>query len=140
MRRNNGNNTKNMDNENTADNRSAGNAAEDMAVKWIEKNKGYAILARNYRCPAGEIDIIAADGDTTVFIEVKYRSTDTSGYPSEAVTVRKQERIIKTAMAYISDKPQGGIRFDVAEILAKNGRKYIRYMENAFEWRSCPWH
>lgn len=124
-------------------NRNTGNAAEELAAKWIEKYKGYAVLERNYRCPAGEVDIIAADGDITVFIEVKYRSTKASGYPSEAVTSAKQDRIIKSAMAYISQKQEGaggGIRFDVAEILSKDGRKYIRYIENAFEWRSCPWY
>ena len=122
-------------------NRIVGNAAEEAAALWIGKNKGYSILERNYSCPAGEIDIIAKDGDTTVFIEVKYRKSAESGYPSEAVTRQKQIRIIRSAMVYVSkNDDRENIRFDVAEVMDRNGRKYIRYMENAFEWRSCPWY
>ena len=117
-----------------------GNAAEDAAAEWIKKNKGYIVLERNYSCAAGEIDIIAKDKDTTVFIEVKYRKNTKKGYPSEAVTETKQKRIIRTAMAYVSEKNTENIRFDVAEIVEKDGRKYIRYIENAFEWRSYPWY
>ena len=117
-----------------------GNAAENAAAEWIEKNKGYIVLERNYSCAAGEIDIIAKDKDTTVFIEVKYRKNTKKGYPSEAVTELKQKRIIRTAMAYVSEKNTENIRFDVAEIVEKDGRKYIRYIENAFEWRSYPWY
>ena len=117
-----------------------GNAAEEAAAEWIKKNKGYIVLERNYSCAAGEIDIIAKDKDTTVFIEVKYRKNTKKGYPSEAVTETKQKRIIRTAMAYVSEKNTENIRFDVAEIVEKDGRKYIRYIENAFEWRSYPWY
>ena len=117
-----------------------GNAAENAAAEWIKKNKGYIVLERNYSCAAGEIDIIAKDKDTTVFIEVKYRKNTKKGYPSEAVTETKQKRIIRTAMAYVSEKNTENIRFDVAEIVEKDGRKYIRYIENAFEWRSYPWY
>ena len=84
-------------------NRVIGNAAEDAAAGWIKKNKGYIVLERNYSCAAGEIDIIAKDKDTTVFIEVKYRKNTKKGYPSEAVTETKQKRIIRTAMAYVGD-------------------------------------
>lgn len=121
-------------------NRVIGNAAEDAAAGWIEKNKGYIVLERNYSCAAGEIDIIAKDKDTTVFIEVKYRKNTEKGYPSEPVTETKQKRIIRTAMAYVSENNTDNIRFDVAEIVEKDGRKYIRYIENAFEWRSYPWY
>lgn len=117
-----------------------GNAAEEAAAEWIKKNKGYIVLERNYSCAAGEIDIIAKDKDTTVFIEVKYRKNTKKGYPSEAVTETKQKRIIRTAMAYVSQNNTDNIRFDVAEIVEKDGRKYIRYIENAFEWRSYPWY
>ena len=117
-----------------------GNAADEAAAEWIKKNKGYIVLERNYSCAAGEIDIIAKDKDTTVFIEVKYRKNTKKGYPSEAVTETKQKRIIRTAMAYVSQNNTDNIRFDVAEIVEKDGRKYIRYIENAFEWRSYPWY
>ena len=120
--------------------KAVGNAAEEAAAGWIEKNKGFVILERNYAARGGEIDIIALDRDTTVFVEVKYRGSDVSGYPSEAVTEKKQERIIKTAMKYISETGNDNIRFDVAEIMDRNGKKYIRYIETAFEWRSFRWN
>lgn len=63
-----------------------GREAEDKAAKWIEKNKGYAVIERNYRSPSGEIDIIAKDRETVVFIEVKFRKGTSYGYPAEAVT------------------------------------------------------
>ena len=117
-------------------NRKKGNAAEESAAKWIEKNKGYSIIDRNYKRRGGEIDIIALDGEVCAFIEVKYRKDTDCGYPSEAVTVRKQERIIKTAMKYMTEKGIENPRFDVAEIIERDGKKYIRYTENAFEWRT----
>lgn len=117
-----------------------GSAAEEIAAKWIEKNKGYIILEKNYRRLTGEIDIIALDRDTTVFVEVKYRSSQNNGYPAEAVTQMKQERIIKTAMMYAAERNISDIRFDVAEILSRDGVKYIRYIENAFEWREYQWY
>lgn len=114
-----------------------GRKAEDKAAKWIEKNKGYAVIDRNYRSPSGEIDIIAKDGETVVFIEVKFRKGTSHGYPAEAVTRIKQERIIKTAMCYIQENGGEDIRFDVAELIDYKGITYIRYIENAFEWRQC---
>ena len=120
--------------------KAVGNAAEEAAAGWIEKNKDFVILERNYAARGGEIDIIALDRDTTVFVEVKYRGSDVSVYPSEAITEKKQERIIKTAMKYISETGNDNIRFDVAEIMDRNGKKYIRYIENAFEWRSFRWN
>ena len=112
---------------------------EIYAARFMREN-GYEIITANYRCRLGEIDIIAKDKDTTVFIEVKYRKNTEKGYPSEAVTETKQKRIIRTAMAYVSENNTDNIRFDVAEIVEKDGRKYIRYIENAFEWRSYPWY
>ena len=114
-----------------------GREAEDKAAKWIEKNKGYAVIDRNYRSTSGEIDIIAKDGKTVVFIEVKFRKGTSHGYPVEAVTRIKQERIIKTAMCYIQENGGEDIRFDVAELIDYKGITYIRYIENAFEWRQC---
>ena len=114
-----------------------GREAEDKAAKWIEKNKGYTVIDRNYRSPSGEIDIIAKDRETVVFIEVKFRKETSYGYPAEAVTRIKQERIIKTAMRYIQENGGETIRFDVAELIDNKGVTYIRYTENAFEWRQC---
>lgn len=118
--------------------RSIGNIGEDIAVKWLVKNKNYNILDRNYSTGYGEIDIIAEDGKALVFIEVKFRNGTDFGYPYEAVNKNKQCRICKAALQYVQKKYNTAdinIRFDVAEIIKKDGVYYIRYTENAFEWR-----
>ena len=118
--------------------RSIGNIGEDIAVKWLVKNKNYNILDRNYSTGYGEIDIIAEDGKALVFIEVKFRNGTDFGYPYEAVNKNKQCRICKAALQYVQKKYNTAdinIRFDVAELINKNGAYYIRYTENAFEWR-----
>ena len=118
--------------------RSIGNIGEDIAVKWLVKNKNYNILDRNYSTGYGEIDIIAEDGKALVFIEVKFRNGTDCGYPYEAVNKNKQRRICKAALQYVQKKYNNddiNMRFDVAEIINKDGVYYIRYTENAFEWR-----
>ena len=118
--------------------RSIGNIGEDIAVKWLVKNKNYNILDRNYSTGYGEIDIIAEDGKALVFIEVKFRNGTDFGYPYEAVNKNKQCRICKAALQYVQKKYNNddiNMRFDVAEIINKDGVYYIRYTENAFEWR-----
>ncbi len=118
-------------------NRTLGIYGEDIAVKYLEA-KGYAILTTNYRCKMGEIDIIAADGNTIVFIEVKTRSTDKYGQPREFVNHSKQNKIIKTALHYIVNKNLTDYmsRFDIVDILVdKNGRSNnITLIKNAFEY------
>ena len=119
--------------------RSIGNIGEDIAVKWLVKNKNYNILDRNYSTGYGEIDIIAEDGKALVFIEVKFRNGTDFGYPYEAVNKNKQCRICKAALQYVQKKYNTAdinIRFDVVELIKKDGVYYIRYTENAFEWRA----
>ena len=118
--------------------RSIGNIGEDIAVKWLVKNKNYNILDRNYSTGYGEIDIIAEVGKALVFIEVKFRNGTDFGYPYEAVNKNKQCRICKAALQYVQKKYNTAdinIRFDVVELIKKDGVYYIRYTENAFEWR-----
>ena len=118
--------------------RSIGNIGEDIAVRWLVKNKNYNILDRNYSTGYGEIDIIAEDGKALVFIEVKFRNGTDFGYPYEAVNKNKQCRICKAALQYVQKKYNTAdinIRFDVVELIKKDGVYYIRYTENAFEWR-----
>ena len=107
-------------------------AAEDFL-----QGKGYRILKTNYRIRTGEIDIIAKDrGGYIVFAEVKYRRGLSHGYPREAVTKAKQNKIVRTAMHYISanvQEPEQDFRFDVVEVLAKDGKLYVNHIENAFE-------
>lgn len=111
--------------------RRLGTKYEEIAAKHIEAN-GYKILSKNFRCKTGEIDIIARDKNYLVFIEVKYRSSLKRGYPEEAISVYKANKIINTAKYYMLsnnvpfDTP---CRFDVVTILSEN----INIIKNAFE-------
>jgi putative endonuclease len=100
-----------------------GDRGEAEAEKALKKD-GYKIVERNYRTKYGEIDIIALDGQTLAFIEVKTRSSNAYGAPGEAVDFRKQERIIKSSMHYISEVCKGKeseSRFDVVAIEVEPG-------------------
>lgn len=79
---------------------SIGNSGEDLACKFLKKN-GYRILERNYRIRGGEIDIVAKDGDTPVFIEVKTRYSHDFGLPKESMTPWKIKALLKTARFYV---------------------------------------
>lgn len=111
-------------------NKKIGFEKESLAVEFLVKNN-YIILCRNYRCYIGEIDIIAQKNEYIVFIEVKYRSIKSWGFPQEAINYKKQQKIIKTAQYYIMNKNiiNTNFRFDVVVILGDN----ISIIENAFE-------
>ena len=111
-------------------NRSKGSEYEDDACRFLI-DQGYRILERNFRTRSGEIDIIASDKEYTVFVEVKYRKTLKTGYPSEAVTLSKQKKIINTSVyyLYIKHKTNCNIRYDVIEII---GDSTINHYKNAF--------
>lgn len=97
---------------------SKGAAGEVLAARFL-REQGYDILAANYRCRFGEVDIIAADDAYIVFVEVKTRGESARYTPREAVTVAKQQRIRKTAMLYLQQHPTDRQpRFDVIEIIA----------------------
>lgn len=95
----------------------SGFKAEAMAVPFLQK-KGYKIIERNFRARGGEIDIIALDKDTLVFIEVKARSTQEFGSPLEAITYRKMKSLIKTAEFYKLKHPRlpDSLRIDAVAI------------------------
>lgn len=114
----------------TANRRAMGACFEELAARYLEK-QGYSILERNFSSRYGEIDLIAKDKDTIVFVEVKYRSSISAGYPAEAITARKQERIRKTAQYYLCRhqiSENVPCRFDVAAVLGSQ----IRLIKNAF--------
>ena len=77
-----------------------GDRGEEAAAKFLA-NKGYKILARQFRTPLGELDLVARDGGTLVFVEVKTRRSLRFGLPSDAVGVTKQRKIIRSSMWYI---------------------------------------
>lgn len=114
--------------------RRVGARYEDMAVDYLKKNQ-YRILDRNYHDHRyGELDIVAGKGNMIVFLEIKYRNTDTYGDPLEAVDYRKQKKISRTALHYLTTHGYGTevpCRFDVIAIYG-DGR--IRHIENAFEY------
>lgn len=111
-----------------------GKAAEDDAESFLA-DRGYKILERNYRSRFGEIDIIARDGDVTVFIEVKARRSDKKGTSSSAVTPNKQKKIGLTALSYLKEKNiyDQKARFDVVAVDGSGENLRFRLIQNAFE-------
>ncbi len=107
---------------------------EGLASSFLSQ-KGYRIILKNYESPTGEIDLIARDGESLVFIEVKTRSSDAKGDPAEAITFHKRRQLIKVAQFYlkrygIHDIP---CRFDVVSILVLAGAMpVIELIQNAF--------
>ncbi len=97
---------------------------------------GYEILELNFRTKLGEIDIIAKDGDTIVFVEVKSRSSYNYGSPKQAVTAKKQKKISMVALYYLKTANQlnAKARFDVVSIMKKkDDEPEIEIIKNAFE-------
>ncbi len=111
-----------------------GKEGEAFAVKYLKK-KGFRIMASNYRTPIGEIDIVARDRDTIVFVEVKTRQSLLYGYPSEAVTWRKRERLKKLALYYLKVHKMLGAsgRFDVIGLYLRDGIYQVQHIVDAFE-------
>lgn len=100
-------------------NRDLGTKGEREAEK-ILKGAGYKIVERNFTSTFGEIDLIATDGETLVFIEVKTRTNSAFGTGSEAVDARKQRRIVKSSMEYLAQKwrgPEPLVRYDVVSVM-----------------------
>jgi len=112
---------------------SLGKKGEDISIEFLRK-QGYKIMERNYRCPAGEADIIARDKDVICFVEVKTRRTREYGLPEEAIDWHKQKRLAKVALRYLKEKKIEGqdFRFDVVSICS--GR--IELIKDAFIVRS----
>ena len=108
-----------------------GEKYENMAIHYLKKQK-YKILARNFSCPAGEIDIIAYDkvSNYIIFVEIKYRATNAFGRPLEAVTNEKQRKIHITSQVYLKLKGwlSRSYRFDAIEIIDDE----LRHIINAF--------
>jgi putative endonuclease len=103
----------------TQQRRALGIAGEDAAASWYEA-AGYEVVARNWRCALGELDLVLRRGRLVVFCEVKTRSSDAFGAPVEAVTRERQQRLRRAAARWIDDaagfRPVE-IRFDVASVM-----------------------
>jgi len=116
-------------------NATVGSRGEELAAAFLERN-GFALVERNFRCKGGEVDIIAKDGTTLVFVEVKSRKTLTYGVPQLAVTPFKQRQISKAALTWLArnHKHDSPARFDVIAILLENDYSHqIEHIKNAFD-------
>ncbi len=107
---------------------------ERVGVKFL-KRLGYRIIKRNYTCPGGEIDIIAADGDTLAFVEVKTRRSDQAADPENSINLHKQRQIAHAARTFIAQTSAQYLpaRFDVLSIIIpERGKPQIEYFIDAF--------
>lgn len=111
-----------------------GHEGESIAVRYL-KQCGYKIVEQNYRNRIGEIDIIARDRDTIVFVEVKSRRSDQYGDPKGAVTPGKQRKISMVALYYLKVNRQSNhkARFDVVTVLERQEKPVVEIIKNAFE-------
>jgi putative endonuclease len=94
---------------------------------------GYGIIQTNYRCPQGEIDIVAREGQTIVFVEVRTRRSLTQGTPLESITLAKQKKLIEVSQAYLQEHELEGAdwRIDVVAVTALGDRPQIRLVRSA---------
>jgi len=111
-----------------------GRTSEAVAARFLKKRR-YKILETNFRTRLGEVDIIAKDGDTIAFIEVKARTSDHFGNPKGAVTLQKQRKISMAALQYLkaTDQSDAKARFDVVSISSRSDPPAIEIIKNAFE-------
>ena len=111
-----------------------GEKGESMAARYLKKT-GYKILEKNFRTQLGEIDIIAKDGETIVFVEVKSRRSVQFGSPKWAITPKKQRKISMVALQYLKTTDQSTVkaRFDVVTIIATQDKQKIEVIKNAFD-------
>ena len=127
-------------------NNDLGAQGENIAVRYLQ-NKGYRIVARNYRTRFGEIDIIAEQGPDLVFVEVKTRASVLFGSPLDSVNVNKQKQLSRVALDYMSRKScqNRPVRFDVVAILLKNSAPFreggvtVELVRDAFDFCLGNW-
>ncbi|HEX6853015.1 MAG TPA: YraN family protein [Candidatus Polarisedimenticolaceae bacterium] len=106
---------------------------EEAAARHLEAT-GMRVIERRWRCRAGEIDLVAEDGEVLVFVEVKARGGDGFGTPAEAVTAGKRRRLATLATWYLveRDAQDRPCRFDVVEVVAHGSGAEIRHLPDAF--------
>ena len=112
----------------------AGIPGEDLACRHL-REQGFRVLTRNFRCRAGEIDVVARDGACTVFVEVKHRRSASHGAGYESVTTGKRRRLVRAARLYaakhgLSESP---LRFDVVSIDEGPDGVRVRHDKGAFD-------
>ncbi len=117
-----------------ASTRKKGQEGERLAVRFL-RSRGYRILDRNYSNRLGEIDIVAEDGGVLVFTEVRTLKASAGHLPEETIQWKKQQRIARTALAYIKQKrlEDRPARFDVVSVVFDGNRATLRHIPDAFE-------
>ena len=112
-------------------NQRIGKWGEDTAVEHLTQ-RGYILVTRNFRTPYGEIDIVVQQGDITIFVEVKTRTSNKMGLPEESITARKREHMLAAADHYAAEHEIDHWQIDVVSIEGKPGlTPKITYFENA---------
>ncbi|HNX07026.1 MAG TPA: YraN family protein [Bacteroidales bacterium] len=115
-----------------AEHNDLGKEGEDLVAKFLAE-KGYRILARNWRFGKDELDIVAETDSHVVFVEVKTRSNIIYGEPEEAVTTKKQRFLIRAANAYIEkNNCTKEARFDIISVILPSQPVHINHIEDAF--------
>ncbi len=111
-----------------------GKKGEEVAIRFLKK-RGYRLIEKNYVCKMGEMDIIAKEKDTLVFIEVKTRTSTLFGPPQLAVHSSKQRQLSKVALNYLKEKKLEDVkaRFDVVAILLEQKGEKIELIKDAFD-------
>ena len=111
-----------------------GKKGEEVATRFLKKH-GYRIVQKNYICKMGEIDVIAKEKDTLVFVEVKTRTSTTFGPPQLAVNPSKQMQLSKVALNFLNEKKLDDVkaRFDVVAILLRPKGEEIELIKDAFD-------
>jgi putative endonuclease len=114
-------------------NQRIGKWGEEAAAEFLVQ-RGYVIIAQNFRTPYGEIDIVARQGDITIFLEVKTRTSNTMGLPEASITSRKRQHMISAAEYYAAESEIDHWQIDVVSIEGKLGSEpKITYFENAIQ-------
>ena len=108
----------------------AGARAEELCAELLRK-AGLRVLARNWRCRHGEIDLVAEEGRTLVFAEVRYRRDQRYGGAAESVTAAKRARLVAAARLYLARRPDAECRFDVLLLDALEASR-VQWIRNAF--------
>ncbi|MBI4517479.1 MAG: YraN family protein [Deltaproteobacteria bacterium] len=110
-------------------------AEGERAAEQFLRRHHYRILQRNYRCAAGEIDLVALDRTTVVFVEVKTRTQESFGNPLEAVDQRKQRQMVRAARYFLSEHRlhERAVRFDVVGVWWEGERVTCELVQHAFE-------
>ena len=108
--------------------------AEDIACRYL-RSQGYEIIDRNWRCRFGEIDIVARDGSTLAFVEVRFRTGKCFGGPEASLTARKKERLVMTARAYLGQtRAELPARFDFVAVRQDDVTLYPDAFQIEEEW------